>query len=78
MRGGEGVPSKRHLGSDPYLGVLDVICSVPWPVEGDDITIECELIASTPIEDGMRFAMREVAPILVQCSKLRVAKALPI
>ena len=26
---------------------------------GDDITIECELIATTPIEDGMRFAMRE-------------------
>jgi len=26
---------------------------------GDDVTVECELIASTPIEKGMRFAMRE-------------------
>ena len=26
---------------------------------GDDVTCECELIAATPIEKGMRFAMRE-------------------
>merc|ERR1711941_67501 len=26
---------------------------------GDDVTISCELIAGTPIEKGMRFAMRE-------------------
>jgi len=26
---------------------------------GDDVTIDCELIATTPIEVGMRFAMRE-------------------
>mmetsp|Transcript_55395 Transcript_55395/g.129687 ORF Transcript_55395/g.129687 Transcript_55395/m.129687 type:complete len:487 (-) Transcript_55395:78-1538(-) len=32
---------------------------VQMAMPGDDITIECELIASTPIENGMRFAMRE-------------------
>merc|ERR1719414_2124681 len=33
--------------------------AVQMAMPGDDVTIECELIASTPIEKGMRFAMRE-------------------
>eukprot|EP00413_Alexandrium_margalefii_P039208 CAMPEP_0204606088 /NCGR_PEP_ID=MMETSP0661-20131031/58880_1 /ASSEMBLY_ACC=CAM_ASM_000606 /TAXON_ID=109239 /ORGANISM="Alexandrium margalefi, Strain AMGDE01CS-322" /LENGTH=501 /DNA_ID=CAMNT_0051617379 /DNA_START=41 /DNA_END=1546 /DNA_ORIENTATION=+ len=32
---------------------------VQMAMPGDDVTIECELIATTPIEKGMRFAMRE-------------------
>merc|ERR1712186_143234 len=32
---------------------------VQMAMPGDDVTIDCELIASTPIEKGMRFAMRE-------------------
>ncbi|CAK9062339.1 Elongation factor Tu [Durusdinium trenchii] len=32
---------------------------VAMAMPGDDVTCECELIASTPIEKGMRFAMRE-------------------
>jgi len=32
---------------------------VQMAMPGDDVTIECELIAATPIEKGMRFAMRE-------------------
>jgi len=32
---------------------------VQMAMPGDDVTVECELIASTPIEKGMRFAMRE-------------------
>merc|ERR1712213_299398 len=32
---------------------------VQMAMPGDDVTIQCELIASTPIEKGMRFAMRE-------------------
>mmetsp|Transcript_27489 Transcript_27489/g.56892 ORF Transcript_27489/g.56892 Transcript_27489/m.56892 type:complete len:508 (+) Transcript_27489:72-1595(+) len=32
---------------------------VQMAMPGDDVTIACELIASTPIEKGMRFAMRE-------------------
>merc|ERR1719223_1406105 len=32
---------------------------VQMGMPGDDITINCELLASTPIEKGMRFAMRE-------------------
>merc|ERR1712087_276819 len=32
---------------------------VQMAMPGDDITIDCELIAATPIETGMRFAMRE-------------------
>ena len=32
---------------------------VQMAMPGDDVTCECELIASTPIEKGMRFAMRE-------------------
>merc|ERR1712107_213440 len=32
---------------------------VQMAMPGDDVTIECELIAATPIEEGMRFAMRE-------------------
>eukprot|EP00933_Yihiella_yeosuensis_P058538 TRINITY_DN590_c0_g1_i1.p1 TRINITY_DN590_c0_g1~~TRINITY_DN590_c0_g1_i1.p1 ORF type:complete len:499 (-),score=143.16 TRINITY_DN590_c0_g1_i1:98-1594(-) len=33
--------------------------SVQMAMPGDDVTVSCELIASTPIEKGMRFAMRE-------------------
>jgi len=33
--------------------------AVQMGMPGDDITVECELIAETPIEKGMRFAMRE-------------------
>jgi len=32
---------------------------VQMAMPGDDVTIVCELIAETPIENGMRFAMRE-------------------
>jgi len=32
---------------------------VQMAMPGDDVTIDCELIAGTPIEKGMRFAMRE-------------------
>merc|ERR1712108_68035 len=32
--------------------------AVKMAMPGDDVTCECELIASTPIEKGMRFAMR--------------------
>jgi len=32
---------------------------VQMAMPGDDVTCNCELIASTPIEKGMRFAMRE-------------------
>merc|ERR1711988_1033371 len=32
---------------------------VQMAMPGDDVTCECELIAATPIEQGMRFAMRE-------------------
>eukprot|EP00441_Pelagodinium_beii_P045688 CAMPEP_0197623080 /NCGR_PEP_ID=MMETSP1338-20131121/3153_1 /TAXON_ID=43686 ORGANISM="Pelagodinium beii, Strain RCC1491" /NCGR_SAMPLE_ID=MMETSP1338 /ASSEMBLY_ACC=CAM_ASM_000754 /LENGTH=492 /DNA_ID=CAMNT_0043192927 /DNA_START=64 /DNA_END=1542 /DNA_ORIENTATION=+ len=32
---------------------------VQMAMPGDDVQVECELIASTPIEKGMRFAMRE-------------------
>mmetsp|Transcript_14330 Transcript_14330/g.37983 ORF Transcript_14330/g.37983 Transcript_14330/m.37983 type:complete len:319 (-) Transcript_14330:242-1198(-) len=32
---------------------------VQMAMPGDDITVTCELIAATPIEAGMRFAMRE-------------------
>jgi len=32
---------------------------VQMAMPGDDVTCSCELIASTPIEKGMRFAMRE-------------------
>merc|ERR1712146_599163 len=32
---------------------------VQMAMPGDDVTIECELIAATPIEEGMRFALRE-------------------
>lgn len=32
---------------------------VQMGMPGDDVTISCELIAGTPIEKGMRFAMRE-------------------
>jgi len=32
---------------------------VQMAMPGDDVTVECELIAETPIEEGMRFAMRE-------------------
>jgi len=32
---------------------------VQMAMPGDDVTINCELIAGTPIEKGMRFAMRE-------------------
>merc|ERR1719226_314027 len=33
--------------------------AVQMAMPGDDVTIDCELIAGTPIEKGMRFAMRE-------------------
>merc|ERR1719450_1928033 len=33
--------------------------AVQMGMPGDDVTIQCELIAATPIEKGMRFAMRE-------------------
>jgi elongation factor Tu len=33
--------------------------SVQMAMPGDDVTIECELLSETPIEEGMRFAMRE-------------------
>merc|ERR1719450_477577 len=33
--------------------------AVQMAMPGDDVTIECELLSSTPIEKGMRFAMRE-------------------
>jgi len=33
--------------------------AVQMAMPGDDVTCECELISSTPIETGMRFAMRE-------------------
>eukprot|EP00929_Paragymnodinium_shiwhaense_P069643 TRINITY_DN3511_c0_g1_i1.p1 TRINITY_DN3511_c0_g1~~TRINITY_DN3511_c0_g1_i1.p1 ORF type:complete len:109 (+),score=32.26 TRINITY_DN3511_c0_g1_i1:2-328(+) len=33
--------------------------AVQMGMPGDDITVDCELIAETPIEKGMRFAMRE-------------------
>merc|ERR1712039_448369 len=32
---------------------------VQMAMPGDDVTVDCELIAATPIEKGMRFAMRE-------------------
>merc|ERR1712187_545816 len=32
---------------------------VQMAMPGDDVQIECELLSSTPIEKGMRFAMRE-------------------
>jgi elongation factor Tu len=32
---------------------------VQMAMPGDDVTCDCELIAGTPIEKGMRFAMRE-------------------
>ena len=32
---------------------------VQMAMPGDDVTIECELLFSTPIEKGQRFAMRE-------------------
>mmetsp|Transcript_69665 Transcript_69665/g.134365 ORF Transcript_69665/g.134365 Transcript_69665/m.134365 type:complete len:504 (-) Transcript_69665:85-1596(-) len=32
---------------------------VKMAMPGDDVTINCELLSSTPIEKGMRFAMRE-------------------
>merc|ERR1711924_331254 len=32
---------------------------VKMAMPGDDLNIECELIVETPIETGMRFAMRE-------------------
>jgi len=32
---------------------------VQMAMPGDDVTVDCELIAGTPIEKGMRFAMRE-------------------
>jgi elongation factor Tu len=32
---------------------------VQMAMPGDDVTISCELLAGTPIEKGMRFAMRE-------------------
>ena len=32
---------------------------VQMAMPGDNITCTCELIAGTPIEKGMRFAMRE-------------------
>ena len=32
---------------------------VQMAMPGDDVTVTCELIAGTPIEEGMRFAMRE-------------------
>eukprot|EP00449_Zooxanthella_nutricula_P030261 CAMPEP_0198492394 /NCGR_PEP_ID=MMETSP1462-20131121/3403_1 /TAXON_ID=1333877 /ORGANISM="Brandtodinium nutriculum, Strain RCC3387" /LENGTH=75 /DNA_ID=CAMNT_0044221037 /DNA_START=33 /DNA_END=260 /DNA_ORIENTATION=- len=32
---------------------------VQMAMPGDDVTIQCELISGTPIETGMRFAMRE-------------------
>jgi elongation factor Tu len=32
---------------------------VQMAMPGDDVTIECELLFSTPIEKGMRFAMRD-------------------
>merc|ERR1712190_353881 len=32
---------------------------VQMAMPGDDVTCTCELIAATPIEKGMRFAMRE-------------------
>merc|ERR1711934_1249235 len=32
---------------------------VQMVMPGDDVQIECELLSSTPIEKGMRFAMRE-------------------
>jgi len=32
---------------------------VQMAMPGDDVTISCELLSSTPIEKGMRFAMRE-------------------
>jgi elongation factor Tu len=32
---------------------------VKMAMPGDDVTINCELIAETPIQEGMRFAMRE-------------------
>jgi len=32
---------------------------VQMAMPGDDVQVECELIAGTPIEKGMRFAMRE-------------------
>eukprot|EP00933_Yihiella_yeosuensis_P058547 TRINITY_DN590_c0_g2_i1.p1 TRINITY_DN590_c0_g2~~TRINITY_DN590_c0_g2_i1.p1 ORF type:complete len:510 (-),score=128.80 TRINITY_DN590_c0_g2_i1:280-1809(-) len=33
--------------------------AVQMAMPGDDVTVTCELIAQTPIEKGMRFAMRE-------------------
>merc|ERR1712054_46118 len=38
-----------------YLSKKEVKMAMP----GDDLNIECELIVETPIETGMRFAMRE-------------------
>ena len=35
---------------------------VQMAMPGDNITCTCELIAGTPIEKGMRFAMREASP----------------
>jgi len=32
---------------------------VQMAMPGDDVTIDCTLLSSTPIEKGMRFAMRE-------------------
>jgi len=45
-------------------GKLETLASsdgnaVQMAMPGDDVTVTCELIASTPIEKGMRFAMRE-------------------
>merc|ERR1712046_31990 len=45
-------------------GSIDTMASsdgneVQMGMPGDDITINCELLAATPIEKGMRFAMRE-------------------
>jgi len=33
--------------------------AVQMAMPGDDVTIDCELLSGTPIEKGMRFAMRE-------------------
>jgi elongation factor Tu len=33
--------------------------AVQMAMPGDDVTIDCELLSETPIEEGMRFAMRE-------------------
>jgi len=46
---------------------------VQMAMPGDDVTCECELIAGTPIETGMRFAMREGGKtigqgLIVECS----------